>query len=246
MLESQSWLRPKDRLPTLEHAEDAITDNGGDQRRDERFHFEIVEVENFGGHHRATERRPEDRPNPGAHARRDRDASVLGIQSQPAGKERSKRGRNLRGWAFAASRSTAADSDGGGDEFHWRHLSPEAPGVMMNCLNRRVRAVPLGLGGEREDDDSRQESAERGHHRQEPGPRHRPYDRLAFADWSRWNVAGDPTQEHLGGQVDRPGEEHGPKPGNKPDERSEHEPFRQVARALEPPAFRDDNRADAQ
>ncbi len=68
--------------------------------------------------------------------------------------------------------------------------------------DRGVRAVALGLGREAEDDDPRDQAAQRHHERNRPGSK-RIGDRCAtLAGRRRRRVAGEDAQEEVGGHLE--------------------------------------------
>ena len=143
--------------------EDGVSDDRRDERRDDRLDLEVVDVEYLAGQERAAERRAEDRADAGSDPGGDRDPPVGDIEAEPAREQGAEPGRDLSGGSLAAGRPTRPDGDRRRDQLDRRNAGADTSIVVVDGRDRRVRPVPLGLGGELEHDEARESSAEGRH-----------------------------------------------------------------------------------
>jgi hypothetical protein len=162
---AEEWTEP------LEGPPHRVAHDGRNERGQQGFDLEVVAVQDLGGEYRASEGGPEDRTDARADPARDGDARVRGTEVEEPGEERAEPCADLAGRPLAPARASRANGERRGHDLHEDSAQPHATGVVVHRGDRRVGAVPLGLGRHGED---QHRSGQRAHARDERyGPRSR-------------------------------------------------------------------------
>ena len=81
------------------------------------------------------------------------------MRASEAGEKRSEPGADLTGWSLAAAGSARTDGECRSHDLYEDGAQSHATRVVVNRSDRRVSAVSLGLGRDREDQDRSREGA---------------------------------------------------------------------------------------
>ncbi len=117
-------------------------------------------------------------------------------QSQHRSQIRSETGADLRNGAFAASRTSGAERERAGHDFHKRNPRPDQALVIVIRGNGRVGPVSFRFRGDREDQEAAQQAAQRWNEQEHPRTKRR--GRLGkqrrFSAGRSWPIAGPVLQ----------------------------------------------------
>ena len=132
----------------------------------------VVDVQDLAGEDGPPERGPEDRADAAGGTRQDEHPTLAGGEAEQPGQDRPESGADLRDRPFLAGRSAAADGQDRGDPLDQRDAAADDPSPAVEGPDHGVGAVPLGLGGQGEDEQARGQPAE-GRDQQDHPPRAR-------------------------------------------------------------------------
>ena len=221
--------RPEDRAIPLEGAEERKRDDRGDDRRNQRLDLGVLAVGDLGAEDGAAERGTEDRSDPGADRRGDRDAGVGGRQAQAPCEQGREPRADLCGRPLGATGTAGTDGERRGDDLHEGDPAPDPGRVAMDRVDGGVGPVTCRLSGEQRDHDAADEPAQRSHGRNPPGPRRPDRQRVALPDRSRGPVAADRAEQDVGRPLEGGEERDSAETGGEPDHHPDDDPPVQVA-----------------
>ena len=227
-------LDAEDGVVAEQQSVDGEGDDGRDERRQQCGRLDIVAVEELGAEDRSTEGRPEDGPDAGSHTRGDRDARVVLVEVKGAGQERAEPGADLGRRTLATCRPTRADGERRSDELHDGDPTSDATRTVVEGRDGGIRAVPLGLRREPEDDDARQQAAQRHAQRQRQRAEGIGDGCPALACRARGREPDEEAQEYARREFQSQGEDHRAEATDGTDDRRQYQPLGLIAGAPDP------------
>jgi hypothetical protein len=216
----------EDGLETGDSADDGVPDNGGDEAGNEGFDLEVFLVEDFRGDDGAGERSFENGGDARAQAGRESDVALAGRKPEKVGDGCASGGADLGDGAFAPGGHSAADGDGGSNEFEGGGLETDFLAVVEGAnggVGADARCLRGKLPGQKPADQARYASDER----QNPqttnvvsvvgGP--------TFAAGKRRRVIYKGSENELRDEADEPGQSQSAKTRADADEDADEAPF---------------------
>ncbi len=161
------------RLPAGYGPEQGVGDDRGDDAGDQPLVFELgVLIEDLDGEQGPAQRRAERGADAPGHAGQQQDAAVGRREVEPRGEKRAEAGADLGDGALASGRAAGADSGDGGHRLDQRHPPADVPPLVVEGVDGRIGAVPLGLGGELEHQEAADQTADDRDQKEKPAVAH--------------------------------------------------------------------------
>ncbi len=207
----------KNRRPSRKQPVEGIRDHGSNDRINQSLGLEgHTGVEDLDREDSHPQRRFENRRQARSHSRDDQQAAFFIRQAQKIGQDRADPDADLRRGAFASSRTAGTDGHGGCNGFHRWDNRPNPPAFEVESLHRGVGPMALGLRGQRVDEDSGDQAAQRRRQRDQPQPPRAHYGGRIDRARLRRDVAGDSHDQKLFSQSEKPSKELSGEPTDKP------------------------------
>ncbi len=157
------------RLPTGEHAIDAVGDDAGDPCRNDDFRLELRgTVQHLPCEDRSGQRGTKDGTDAGPHPCGHQHTTFGGTQPQHVAQQRAEPGPDLGNRPLTSTRSARAERNRTGDDLDQRNTRADLPLLVVIGRNHGIRAMSFGLGSEGEDEHAADEAADCRDHQQEP------------------------------------------------------------------------------
>ena len=218
--------RIENRLKPRDRTHDGVADHRRDQTGHQRLDLEILRVKNFRADDGARQRRFENGGDAGSQSGGQGDVAFPRREFEGLGDAGAGGGPDLRDRPFATGSQTAADGDGGGDQFEDGRSESDLF-IGMKGPDGRVGADARRFRGQFPDQQTADQTGGARDQRQQPRPGHveNIFSRTAFTARHRRRVAHNRAEHVMRGQMNAPNQRQRPEPRANADQNADESPL---------------------